>query len=267
MGEEIRARARGILEAELPKNVLYRSDLNEKKFQELTGYTHARLKANWDKGSKLSTCMEYVAHYCGRMGLTPNLGRFDLETFLPTIKKEYTWVRSMPGRKPKYGDILLHQGTHIDVSMGFDGEVLIRGASGQCQIPLYDAVGRVHGKGPYDPAKLKGWVDLERYVGGAPASITWLKGWWKVWDGNYYYYYFGDGGFVQYTKTPPVGTGQPPKQPANQGEYALDGPSLKVTWNSTGGATTIETFYNAVPGARQMNATSNRFSPLVATRL
>lgn len=266
MGAEIRAKAREVLEQELPAGIQFRSDTDGNRFEQLTGYSHATLKANWDKGGKMSTCMGYVAHYCTRLGLTPNLGRFDLDTFLPSIKKEHAWIRSTMSRRPKYGDILLHQGIHVDVSMGFDGNVLIRGAAGQGQIPRYDAVARVRGNQAYDWTKLKGWVDLELYVGVAPAAISWLKGWWQVWDGNYYFYFFGDGGFVQYTKTKPTG-GQPPKNPANQGDYALEGNTLRVTWNPTGGGTTVETFHNAFPGATQMNATSNRFSPLVATRL
>jgi hypothetical protein len=41
-----------------------------------------------------------------------------------------------------------------------------------------------------------------------------------------------------------------------------------VNWNALPGlAATVETFYNARPGATQMNANSNQYSPLVATRL
>src|SRR5438477_6146437 len=120
MGEEFRAMAKGILEAELPAGIRYASD-SGKRYEQLTGYSHATLKANWATGGKLTACMGYVAHYCGMMGITPNLGRFDLDTHLPAIQKEHTWVRSTQARRPKYGDILLHQGIHIDVSMGFDG--------------------------------------------------------------------------------------------------------------------------------------------------
>jgi hypothetical protein len=42
-----------------------------------------------------------------------------------------------------------------------------------------------------------------------------------------------------------------------------------ITWNKVAGASTScqETFYNAADGCEQMNATSNLYSPLVATRL
>src|SRR5215475_12918935 len=90
MGEAFRAKARGILEAELPAGVQYASDSGT-RFEELTGYSHATLKANWDAHGKMTACMGCVAHCCGRMGITPNLGRFDLDTFLPTIQKEHSW--------------------------------------------------------------------------------------------------------------------------------------------------------------------------------
>jgi len=268
MSEDVRDKAKTILEAELPEGVRYASN-NGSRYEELTGYSHATLKANWAKGGKLTACMGYVAHYCSRMGITPNLGRFDLDTYLPAIQKEQTWVRSGPGKKPQYGDILLHTGIHIDVSMGFDGNVLIRGAAGQGIVGQADVVCRVRGKGPYNYANLKGWVDIELYLAdsaSAPKS-TWLKGWWKVWDGNTYYYYFGNGSFVQYTKTAPTSSA-PPTKPVSQGDYALDGDSgnLVITWNPIGGLSTVETFH-AVEGTRQMNGISNRYSPLVASRL
>jgi hypothetical protein len=270
MGEDVRKQAKGILEAELPEGVRYASD-NGKRYEELTGYSHATLKANWAKGGQLTACMGYVAHYCSRMGITPNLGRFDLETYLPTIQKEYSWVRSMPGRRPQYGDILLHQGVHIDVSMGFDSnnpDILIRGAAGQGSVGTHDVVCRVRGTAAYNAGKLKGWVDIERYLGAiaAPLPAPWLTGWWKVWDGNTYYYYFGNGGFVQYTKTAP-GSALPPTRPVGQGDYTLTSGTLVITWNPVGGSATVETFRNAVAGAQQMNGTSSRYSPLVATRI
>src|SRR3989442_8196549 len=109
MGEDSRKKAVGILKEELPEGMKYQSNIGT-RFEQLTGYSHANLKANWDAGGQKTACMGYVAHYCTRMGM-PNLGRFDLETYLPTdkIKKEHAWVRSIYGRKPKEGDILLHQ--------------------------------------------------------------------------------------------------------------------------------------------------------------
>jgi peptidase M23-like protein len=100
-------------------------------------------------------------------------------------------------------------------------------------------------------------------------TMTWLLGWWKVWDGNTYYYFFGPGGAVQYINEPPANTSAPPPRADNYGSYAYTGNQLVVSWNQLAGVEEAcrETFYNAVFGCRQMNATSNRYSPLVATRL
>lgn len=97
-------------------------------------------------------------------------------------------------------------------------------------------------------------------------ELRWLMGWWKVWDGGTYYYYFGSGGAVSYVKYVPAKSAPTPAYPVNRGHYAFEDGKLVVTWNATGGAVTRETFYNAFPGVTQMNANSNRFSPLVATK-
>jgi hypothetical protein len=109
---------------------------------------------------------------------------------------------------------------------------------------------------------------------GATAVVgvvpSWLLGWWKVWDGNTYYYFFSRDGVVQYTKTAPRNTSAPPQRANNLGYYTYTPPNrLVVTWNPVPGVEMAcqETFYNAVPECRQMNATSNLYSPLVATRL
>jgi hypothetical protein len=111
-------------------------------------------------------------------------------------------------------------------------------------------------------------------VGSSPSpavgpTLDWLNGWWKVWDGNTYYYFFGPGGVVEYTKAPPPNTSGPPQRATNHGRYTYTPPNqLVVTWNQVPGAEAAcrETFYNAAPGCQQMNATSNLYSPLVATR-
>lgn len=100
-------------------------------------------------------------------------------------------------------------------------------------------------------------------------AVKLLKGWWKVWDGNYYYYFFGSSGVVHYTKLKPSSTGGPPIHADNTGRYIFTSPNqLVIMWKQVPGAEVAceETFYNAVPGCRQMNAMSNLYSPLVATR-
>ncbi len=41
-------------------------------------------------------------------------------------------------------------------------------------------------------------------AGKPETDLSWLYGWWKVWDGTYYFYYFGPNGSVSYIETEPV---------------------------------------------------------------
>ena len=111
----------------------------------------------------------------------------------------------------------------------------------------------------------------DAYAGlAAGTDLDWLLGWWEVWDGNYYYYFFDDGGRVVYIETKPRSSASPaPAAPHNRGSYTFTASgNLVLSWNALAGlAATIETFYNARSGATLMNATSNQYSPLVATRL
>ena len=99
-------------------------------------------------------------------------------------------------------------------------------------------------------------------------SLKWLLGWWKVWDGNTYYYHFSTQGSVQFIKTRPLASAPAPGNPVNRGTYGFNSDGkLVLNWNPVGGSVTRETFYNASAGVTQMNATSNIYSPLVATKI
>jgi hypothetical protein len=102
------------------------------------------------------------------------------------------------------------------------------------------------------------------------AELEWPMGWWRVWDGNNWYYYLGPNGVAMSTKTPPYNTRKPPANPHNTGVWAYYAPrTLVVTWKLVSGAPMPcqETFYNADDGCAQMNANSNLYSPLVATQI
>jgi hypothetical protein len=115
-----------------------------------------------------------------------------------------------------------------------------------------------------------GWTHLVRVAGPADApALDWPLGWWKVWDGNTYFYYFAPNGVVKFTKTSPQNTRTPPKVANNVGTYTYSPPNLVVTWTKVAGAPKAcqETFYNATNGCEEMNARSNLYSPLVARRM
>jgi hypothetical protein len=232
-------------------------------------------------GPKLLTaCGGFASKFAGLIGITGLASFFELEKSLKESGKAHAWVPASSGADPQVGDILRHTVFHVDVAAGWDGRQLKRVAAGQSSHPRptksvegeFDALKWVTGTGPYNSANLQGWLDLDKFFAAAPSvgpTFGWLNGWWKVWDRNTYFYYFGPNGVVKYTKTQPANFA-PPKQANNTGCYTYTAPSeLVVTWNKVAGvaAACCETFYNASPGCRQMNAKSNLYSPLVATKL
>jgi hypothetical protein len=97
---------------------------------------------------------------------------------------------------------------------------------------------------------------------------TWLRGWWEVYDGNYYYYWFSDAVGAFYTKKKPSNYLMPPTSAIPEGYATVEvkqvGPVL--TWNSG----TVETFtrrgHDPITET-EMNGTSNRYSPLFASKM
>jgi type VI secretion system (T6SS) effector Tae4 (amidase) len=101
----------------------------------------------------------------------------------------------------------------------------------------------------------------------------WLQGWWNVYDGNTYYYYFSAEHVVTYTKAKPTHLDSPPvKNPMNEGDVTitLDGQNtamIELDWNPADGGATVETFRNVITSRGGMNGTSNRYAPLYATKM
>jgi hypothetical protein len=113
------------------------------------------------------------------------------------------------------------------------------------------------------------WQTLAEPTGTVTVP-SWLKGWWKVWDGNTYYYYFTDHHVVTYVKTAPANLALPPlKMPLNEGSVSISADTTKVIidWNPADGGATKETFTRALSDTKTMNGVSNRYSPLVATKM
>lgn len=105
------------------------------EFTRLTArVTHSSLVKDSSSGdpkrNKRTTCNEFV-HLCSQqLGANYNLGRFDIEKQLPGIGKAYAWIKPCPDVKPRFGVILRHSVFHMDVTIGFDGLVLLRAVSG-----------------------------------------------------------------------------------------------------------------------------------------
>ena len=114
------------------------------------------------------------------------------------------------------------------------------------------------------------WTHLVRLAGGSSAELAWPMGWWRVWDGNNWYYYLGPNGVAMSSKAAPFNTRTPPGKPHNTGTWVRRSPNtIVITWKQVAGAPKpcVETFYNAADGCEQMNANSNLYSPLVATQI
>jgi len=112
------------------------------------------------------------------------------------------------------------------------------------------------------------------HLGGgmpAPGSMVpdWLVGWWKVYDGNYYYYYFNKAGFVTHISQPPNPKWTPPMNIGNQGHVQMLEHGPRVTWNPQKGLeATVETYTRVGWSSEtEMNGTSNNYSPLFARKM
>jgi hypothetical protein len=289
--ESKREQAEKILN-EIPKTPEgIRSDRQPDLFLKWTGMSHKELMDSWRANMKgptlLTACGGFAAKFGLRIGIKDIKSYFKLKQSLADIGKSHAWVPASSGAKPEVGDILRHSPRyHVDVAAGWDGvgekAKLKRVAAGQSvhKRPTtsveneFDALKWVTGANAYNPANLEGWLDLDKYFDVAPSvgpigpTFGWLKGWWKVWDGNTYWYHFGPNGTVQYTMTEPTNLSSPPIKPTNVGNYSYTLPStLVVTWNKVSSAPVAcrETFH-AVSGCQQMNGKSNLYGPLFATR-
>ena len=133
--------------------------------------------------------------------------------------------------------------------------------------PMYVRDPKTIGRRPVSPAK-----ELVLASDGVTKKypLPWPTGWWRVWDGGTWYYYLGDNRIAMSSKTPPSNTEPPAKTKIhNTGTWVRTSPrSLVVTWKQVAGAPKKceETFWNALDECERMDATSNLYSPLVATR-
>ena len=98
---------------------------------------------------------------------------------------------------------------------------------------------------------------------------SWLPGWWSVYDGNQYYYYFSDQHGVTYTKVAPANLFTPPApQPLNEGTVTVSATGIVIDWNPADGGATRETFTReGWTSESAMNGVSNRYAPLYAKKM
>ena len=97
----------------------------------------------------------------------------------------------------------------------------------------------------------------------------WLQGWWTVYDGNFYCYYFHTDGWVNYIEQKPNVKWTPPKTVGNQGQYALLAHGLHIVWRERGTAPATEDTFTRLDwtSETEMNGVSNKYSPLFARKM
>jgi Type VI secretion system (T6SS), amidase effector protein 4 len=114
------------------------------------------------------------------------------------------------------------------------------------------------------------WEIIEE-TAGLNSVPGWLVGWWHVTDGNTYYYYFSDQHVVTYTKVEPKKLAEPPvKTPLNEGAVTIapNAPQIVIDWNPADGGATKESFTcDPSNSESKMYGVSNRYAPLLATKM
>jgi len=267
LAADIRSRAEEILK-EVPD---YGKQINSDGptaalFTKLTGVNQQTLTDNWTKGGIRTCCMDFVGWFASRLGSAKYLGRFDLESFLPSIGKGYAWIKSTADVRPLYGDICRHTAYHVGVSLDFDGDHWNHVDAGQGGPKVgHDVLKRTRGTLAYDYRKLQGWIDLEFYFNSDPVP-DWLPGWWKVmWRGQPYYYNFDKNNRVKWTRIVPLNATQPSNDFDDTGVVVFERPgAVTVRWNDTG---SLEQFNKSDSDNSSMAGTWNNTEPLSATSL
>jgi hypothetical protein len=196
--EGIRAKAEEILEKVRKKCPIYSKPKGDNSYYTYTGYNHdIDLQPNWNAGGYKTGCNAFVGWYCRAIGSPVYLGGFDFEGPLRKIGKQHAWVRPSSGYQPRYGDMCLHGGVdkkgnpvlHASVSLGVDKGNWDRLNAGQGG-PKMGADIIAVSSGPWSPALLKGWVDIESLIPAPQPPPGWIQGWWQVtFRGDTYYYY------------------------------------------------------------------------------
>lgn len=278
----IRDRARQILSAVPPLGGQINSTgPTAQLFTKMTGMTQATLEANWASGGIMTCCNAFTGWYSKELGSPLYLGRFDLDTYLPKNGKGDSWIKSEPGKRPKYGDICRFAKFHVGVSEDFEGDIWNHVDGGQGGKKTgYDVIKRIRDAHPFEHTKLLGWVDIEIYFGetsAAEAAVEtaaaksagpvpdWLLGWWNVqWRGQAFYYHFNREYKVQWTQIVPRDTTRPATLANDTGAVAVDSPStFSINWSATG---SVEKFEKS-PGNLPMRGVWNDKEPLTAVKM
>ena len=174
---EIRAKAVDILERKVPKQGLSSDDPS---FLEMTGYSTTSLTKWWDdhpvgtKGASLTTCNAFVGWVAKYLGAKKLLSRGLLQLDWADKDVKGSWIPVDPTgeNRPGPGDFYaapyidkkgnIQKFGHVGVVHSFDGSAWTTVDSGQGGRDALKDFIKWRSR-PYDPAKVTGWVDIERY--------------------------------------------------------------------------------------------------------
>jgi hypothetical protein len=134
--------------------------------------------------------------------------------------------------------------------------------------PVRPRKGAGHAKGVvFNPSTLP--AKKAPAPGPAAQNLDWAIGWWKVSDGNVYYYYFYGDSDVIYIKQPPNKTWIPPKNTGRKGRVTPLPHGMKVTWPPFSDEDATEETFTRMEwtSTTDMFATSTKYSPLGAKKL
>lgn len=159
--------------------------------------------------------------------------------------------------------VLIFGGGHIEF---WDGDTIFQSAEGAKR--RGGNAGAVIGAGFLASRPLWFWqIGKSNQADSGP---DWLNGWWNVYDGNTYYYYFFADGSVNYIETKPAPKWVPPKTVGNKGRYVMRDKGPFITWLPKPGVqATEETFTRADDGNSEilMSGTSNNYGGLTARKM
>ncbi len=287
-----RDEAINVLNGAVPQGAVYKSNQGGppymNKFYELTWTNHTVLMADYVAGGIMTACNGFVNWYALRLGIKGISNWFLLWQSLQGIQKGEAWVpATATGAKPKPGDILKHRINHVDVAIGFNGNILRRVGAGQGDGTIYsthprprdpnsrameyDCLKRVDGTGPYNWQNLEGWLDIDLFFGTATTATDvvpdWLVGWWRVaWRGMIYFYYFDQNHQVKWTQTQPLSTAFPPLLADDTGDFTIDNFSVvTLRWRTTQSVETLRPKY--LSSGNEMTGKCNGTDPLTATKI
>lgn len=163
---------------------------------------------------------------------------------------------------------------------GLEGFIIFSDNMQGAHIELWNKINVVQDRGPsimnagwmWSQPSIYFWqVGGTRTLDAIPSLLAQqLSGWWKVYDGKNYYYWFDlKNNTVVYTTTEPKDANTvAPKWPTNTGDVTYTSQKLEIDWDPAGDGVTRETFTpNAQDGFKSMSGESNRFGRLQATKM